>query len=125
MTGQEYSMIGILIIAVGALWKLWLNSYNRNEKDRKETLNKLLSNHEKEEQRLIDEYKELKIEVKEERKEYLKRLDKFDLSLNENTKVLKEVAGSVKEIKGIREDVDNLQEDVSFIKESILNKSVG
>ncbi|GAA0115309.1 hypothetical protein [Clostridium senegalense] len=60
------------------------------------------------------ELTENKKERKEERLEYLKRLDKFDKSLRENTEVLKEVSEGVKDIKEVKEDVEYIKEKLNI-----------
>lgn len=66
----------------------------------------------------LDLYKQELGETKEERKtdrtEYLKRLDKFDKSLRENTEVLKDVAVSVKDIKEVKQDVECIKEKLNI-----------
>lgn len=140
MNGQEYTIIGILFAAVGALWKIQQNAYKSNEQEKKEALQKLQDNNEKRHQEEMERHDKQEIELKqeikhmhEERKEEMKVLNNERTeerkewlgALNDNTEQLKNVANKLETIPYIQKDLDNLKEDVIEIKQEIKEKING
>lgn len=111
---QNVSVIGVLIVAIVWLVKNNAKTIEKQEKANDDKINYIMDNFEKEKQRHDKEEIELKEEVKFLHKNYLERMDKFDISLNENTKVLKEVSENVKDIKEVKKDVEDIKEQLKL-----------
>lgn len=112
MTGQEYSIIGILVVGILALWKVQQGYYAKVEKERKEANAQLLDNCKTQSDDLKEEVKAMRLERKEERKEWLDALDN-------NTEQLKNVADKLCVIPTLQQDVDGIKDDVEDIKNKL------
>lgn len=91
LTINNVTVVGILLIACGYLIK-------SNSKH----LDKLSERHREERESLIDEYKNLKEECKQERKEWLS-------ALGDNTKMLNNIANKLNAIPFMQKDLDELK----------------
>ena len=91
LTAKEVTVVGILLVAI---W--WLIKRNS------EAWNSLTENGRIERERIADEYKSMREESKQERKEWLS-------ALAENTNQLKNVADKLSVIPSIQHDLDELK----------------
>ena len=112
-------LIGLLVAAIAGLWKMQQSFYKKMDEERTATADKLLARHTENGLELKEEIKIMKVERKEERKEWLQALDK-------NTNKVEAVAEQLAAVAVILQVVPNLQCDMDKIKTDIkdINKKL-
>lgn len=151
----DIGIVGILVTAVGGLWKYLTILLKDATKEKEENLRQLneantrmyeelketntrmyeteRERHRVEEERLLNEYKELKASADANNIKYLESIGKFDISmknfndsikelgciLNDNTQTLKENTTILDSMSMKFKEVKDLKKDVSKIKEKL------